>query len=61
MKRIGGIKEIENKNEKKAKLVYDVIDKSEGFYEKISFEVTFTATGMRALLGLDLLMRPRCL
>lgn len=33
MKSTGGIKEIEKKNEKKAKLIYNVIDKSEGFYK----------------------------
>lgn len=33
MKSIGGIKEIEKRNERKARLIYDVIDKSNGFYK----------------------------
>jgi len=32
LKGIGGIREIEKKNRKKADLIYDIIDKSEGFY-----------------------------
>ena len=33
MKSKGGIWEVEKKNEKKAKLIYDVLDKSDGFYK----------------------------
>ena len=33
MKSSGGIKGVEQKNEKKAKLIYDVLDMSEGFYK----------------------------
>jgi phosphoserine aminotransferase len=48
-KKIGGVKEIERRNKAKAKILYDVIDRSEGFYkghsEKDSrslMNVTFT-------------------
>jgi phosphoserine aminotransferase len=48
-KKIGGVKEIEKRNKAKAKILYDVIDQSEGFYkghsEKDSrslMNVTFT-------------------
>ena len=33
LKSIGGVKEIEKINKKKAKLIYDVIDSSDGFYK----------------------------
>jgi phosphoserine aminotransferase len=33
LKNIGGIPEIEKRNRKKAKILYDVIDKSDGFYK----------------------------
>jgi len=33
LKNLGGIKEIEKINRKKAKILYDVIDKSDGFYK----------------------------
>lgn len=33
MKGVGGIKEIEKRNREKAKIIYDVIDKSGGFYK----------------------------
>ena len=33
LKNIGGIKEIERINKKKAEILYDVIDKSDGFYK----------------------------
>ena len=33
LKEIGGVKEIEDRNRKKAKILYDVIDASDGFYK----------------------------
>ncbi len=33
MKEIGGVKELEKRNMKKAKLLYDIIDASDGFYK----------------------------
>ncbi|TFG34164.1 3-phosphoserine/phosphohydroxythreonine transaminase [Candidatus Thorarchaeota archaeon] len=33
LKEIGGVKEIEKRNREKAKILYDVIDKSDGFYK----------------------------
>jgi phosphoserine aminotransferase len=32
LKEIGGVAEIENRNRKKAQMIYDLIDKSDGFY-----------------------------
>ncbi|TFG99221.1 3-phosphoserine/phosphohydroxythreonine transaminase [Candidatus Thorarchaeota archaeon] len=33
LKEIGGVKEVEDRNRKKAKILYDVIDASDGFYK----------------------------
>lgn len=49
LKTIGGVQAIEKQNRKKAKLVYDIIDKSNGFYKGVAnpesrslMNVTFT-------------------
>ncbi|TFG33743.1 3-phosphoserine/phosphohydroxythreonine transaminase [Candidatus Thorarchaeota archaeon] len=51
LKEIGGVKEIEKRNREKAKILYDVIDKSDGFYKghakpdsRSLMNVTFTMT-----------------
>ncbi len=57
IKKQGGIKELEKVNTKKAKLLYDTIDKSEGFYRGFSqkecrshMNVSFNIKGMNSEL-----------